>query len=207
MADLSELKKFYEIINYRNAIGVLEASSPGDFDELLSAFLKFRISESDISSGGGNESNIPKKFSDLLRKNGWQETRISGDLLVKLTSKKVCGAGYDEREFKIEQFLDGHKIDFVKNRIAFDVEWNSKDQTFDRDLYAFGAFFQANIIDAAILVTRSESLNTVFKSLGVMSKYGASTTWMGKLGYRIHANRSAGCPVLALGITPELIGD
>ncbi len=103
--------------------------------------------------------------------------------------------------------MDGHKIDYVKNRVAFDLEWNSKDQTFDRDLYAFGAFYQANIIDAAVLVTRSEQLNAVFKDLDIMSKYGASTTWMGKLAYRMHANRSSGCPVLALGIKPELIED
>lgn len=103
--------------------------------------------------------------------------------------------------------MDGHKIDYVKNRVAFDVEWNSKDQTFDRDLYAFAAFYQANIIDAAILVTRSAKLNDVFKKLGIMPKYGASTTWMGKLDYRIQANRSGGCPVLALGITPKLIED
>ncbi len=33
----------------------------------------------------------------------------------------------------IENFIDGHKIDYVKGRVAFDLEWNSKDQTFDRD--------------------------------------------------------------------------
>lgn len=114
------------------------------------------------------------------------------------------GAGYDKTEKTVEQFLDGHKIDYVKNRVACDLEWNSKDQTFDRDLYAFAAFYQANIIDAAVLVTRSEKMNDVFRDLGILTKYGASTTWMGKLHYRIHA-RSGGCPVLALGITPALM--
>ena len=36
----------------------------------------------------------------------------------------------------IENLIDGHKIDYVKKRVAFDMEWTSKDQTFDRDLYA-----------------------------------------------------------------------
>lgn len=39
------------------------------------------------------------------------------------------------------------------------------------------------------------------------SKYGASTTWMGKLRYRLDAGRHGGCPVLALGITRRLITD
>ena len=103
--------------------------------------------------------------------------------------------------------MDGHKIDFVKHRVAFDLEWNSKDQTFDRDLYAFRAFHEAGIISAAVLLTRSAELNEVFKSLGVMHKYGASTTWMGKLLYRLKAGRHGGCPVLVLGIKPALIED
>lgn len=204
---LDKLEKLYDVLDYRNAIGILQSGSPMEFDELLKAFTDIRISTADLKAGGGNESNIPKKFSAKLRADGWQETRISGDLLVRLKAKKITEKGYDERELKIENFLDGHKIDYVKNKVAFDLEWNSKDQTFDRDLYAFGAFYQANIIDAAVLVTRSEKLNSVFRNLGILSKYGASTTWMGKLDYRINANRSNGCPVLALGITPNLIED
>ena len=115
--------------------------------------------------------------------------------------------GTVKSETRLDDFMDGHKVDYVKNRVPFDLEWNSKDQTFDRDLYAFRAFHEAGVISAAVLLTRSENLNDVFKSLGVMSKYGASTTWMGKLLYRMRAGRNGGCPVLVLGITPKLITD
>lgn len=36
-------------------------------------------------------------------------------------------------------------------------------------------------------------------------KYGASTTWMGKLLYRLNAGRHGGCPVLVFGIKPDII--
>ncbi|MFU0505829.1 BglII/BstYI family type II restriction endonuclease [Pseudaminobacter sp. NGMCC 1.201702] len=98
-------------------------------------------------------------------------------------------------------------MDYVKNKVAFDLEWNSEDQTFDRDLYAFDAFYQAGAIDAAVLLTRSKDMNDVFRALGIMSKYGASTTWMGKLLYRLNAGRNGGCPVLAIGIKPKCIED
>lgn len=122
-----------------------------------------------------------------------------------------------------KNFLDGHKVDFVKNRVAFDLEWNSKDQTFDRDLYAFRAFHECNLIDVGIIITRSKLLDPVFAKLPQLdkdgnrkldkdknpkplkTKYGASTTWMGKLTYRIEAGRNGGCPVLAIGITPKQI--
>jgi hypothetical protein len=40
-----------------------------------------------------------------------------------------------------------------------------------------------------------------------ISKYGASTTWMGKLIYRLNAGRNGGCPILAIGITPACVSD
>lgn len=125
------------------------------------------------------------------------------------TIKDESGSAAQVRriETKIAAFVDGHKVDYVKNRVAFDLEWNSKDQTFDRDLYAFRAFHECGVVSAAVLLTRSEELNPVFKKLKVMPKYGASTTWMGKLLYRLNANRNGGCPVLVFGITPRLISD
>jgi len=71
----------------------------------------------------------------------------------------------------------------------------------------FVRFMRPGVISAAVLLTRSESLNEVFKALKVMHKYGASTTWMGKLLDRLKAGRNGGCPVLVLGITPKLIED
>jgi CRISPR-associated protein Csd2 len=41
----------------------------------------------------------------------------------------------------------------------------------------------------------------------IKTKYGASTTWMGKLLYRLNTGRHGACPLLALGITPKLISD
>jgi CRISPR-associated protein Csd2 len=195
----------YEVHNYRHAAEVLATSCPIEFSELISALNKFRLTTADILAKGGNESQIPKRLASLFRPMRWFETRIRGDLVVTIETHSDDGT--EKTETRIDDFMDGHKVDFVKNRVAFDLEWNSKDQTFDRDLYAFRAFHEAGVISAAVLLTRSATLNDVFKSLGVMSKYGASTTWMGKLLYRMHAGRNGGCPVLVLGITPKLITD
>jgi len=171
---------------------------------------------------------MPKKFSRTLRPAGWVESRIQGDLLVRmqeydelfLSNGKVKKVKRSESTPRmIENFIDGHKIDYVKGRVAFDLEWNSKDQTFDRDLYALRAFHECGLISAGVMVTRSEKLNPVFdvvpqlnkagEEVGktVRAKYGASTTWMGKLLYRLNAGRHGGCPVLVFGITPKLIED
>ena len=117
-----------------------------------------------------------------------------------------------------ENYIDGHNIDFLKGRIAFDLEWNSKDQTFDRDLLAMRTYYDCDIVSAGIIVTRSQDLNDVFKTVydfdknshswkPIMRKYGASTTWMGKLLYRLESRRNGGCPVLAIGIKNTCVSD
>jgi CRISPR-associated protein Csd2 len=197
--------ELYEVHNYRHAAEVLATGCPVEFAELIDALSRFRLTTADIVAKGGNESQIPKRLASLLRPLSWFETRIRGDLVVRIET--VTENGKETTERRLDDFMDGHKVDFVKNRVAFDLEWNSKDQTFDRDLYAFRAFHEAGVISAAVLLTRSADLNEVFKELEIMSKYGASTTWMGKLLYRMKAGRNGGCPVLVLGITKKLIED
>ena len=197
----------YKFYNFNSALEILTQSYPKEFREIVETLDKFEIELSDIEEKGGNESNIPKKLSSLLRPLGWKEVEISGDLTVRLLEgkkrKKV------EREFTLEEFISGHKIDYVKGDVAIDMEWNSKDQTFDRDLYAFRTFYECNVISCGVIITRDESLNRIFEALGkkIKKKYGASTTWTGKLLPRIHARRHGGCPLLVVGLTPDTVLD
>ena len=107
---------------------------------------------------------------------GW----VPGNLKAKLV--------VDDQEIP----LDTHKVDYIKGRVAFDLEWNSKDHTFDRDLYAFRAFYEYDKISLGVLVTRSNDLDSLFNSLGSYTDkngevriykafYGASTSHMGIL--------------------------
>jgi hypothetical protein len=229
-----DIRERYEVHSYRNAAVVLSQAKREEFEDLLTALRAFRITTTMIRTAGGNESEIPKQLSTTLRGRGWYETIVRGDLHVKLIWKEPAGSDANgkpqlatkTREIRREKFLDGHKIDYVKGKVAFDLEWNSKDQTFDRDLYAFSAFAQCGVIDVAVLLTRGASMEPALKTLGealrkdgsvetnrsgrprlVREKYGASTTWMGKLLYRLNAGRNGGCPVLAIGITPKCIED
>jgi len=228
-----EVRALYDVYSYRHAASILATAFPQQLEEIEDALLAFRITTRDIAMPGGNESTIPKLFSATLRPAGWRETRIQGDLVVRVfehdVSQSQAASKRPRMEEKpplvLENYIDGHKIDYVRDRVALDLEWNSKDQTFDRDLYAFRMFHECGIISAAVLITRSALLNPVFESLPLLAKdgsvdhdkdgkpkmckqkYGASTTWMGKLLYRLNAGRHGGCPVLVFGITPGVIDD
>lgn len=196
----TDLGDLYEIHEYKHAAAILKTEFPEEFNELCNALREFRFTLDDVIVPGGNESTIPKKFSDILRPLGWKERKLTAKLVV------------DDQEVS----HDTHKVDYIKGRVSFDLEWNSKDQTFDRDLYAFRAYFEYDRISVGVLVTRGTAMAEWFASLGtvigkdgkerpIKAKYGASTTNMGKLLPRLKAGRSGGCPVLVFGITPHLL--
>ncbi len=184
-----DLRDLYEVYEYRHAAALLYSEFPVLYKEICDGLRTFRFTKAQLIESGGNESGIPKTFSSILRPKGWLEGKLSASLVVDGEP--------------VQQ--DTHKIDYIKGRIAFDLEWNSKDQTFDRDLFAFRTFFDYDKISVGILVTRSEDLNDLFRELDIMHKYGASTTHLGKLLPRLKAGRGGGCPLLIFGITRKLL--
>ena len=205
-----ELCAKFEFHDFGHALDILPQSYPDEWADLTAALAGLSIPLSEITAAGGNESAIPKRFDDLLYPKGWREIRITGDLLIKMYPRKSAqrrGAFDDEPfdEKTIRGYIDGHNIDFIKGKVAFDLEWNSKDQTFDRDLLAMRTYFDCGLVDVGVIVTRSAELDDIFKEHGIKAKYGASTTWMGKLLDRLKSRRYGGCPILAVGIKKSCI--
>lgn len=218
-ADLLERFEFY---NYNHALEIITQAFPEEWEEIIKCLRELDITTDDLRESGGNETNIPKKFDDVLYPYGWREIRISGDLHIKLFPRQADQRGrFAKQPFEekvLEGYIDGHNIDFLKKRVAFDLEWNSKDQTFDRDLLAMRTYYDCDIVSVGIIITRAEELNDAFKTIydfdkrdhtwkPIMRKYGASTTWIGKLLYRLDSRRNGGCPILAVGIKKRCISD
>ena len=215
------LEKF-EFYSYNHALEIITQAFPAEWSEIVDCLRQLRITTDDLRESGGNETKIPKKFDDVLYPRGWREIRISGDLHIKFYPRQAEQRGrFSQEPFEekvIPGYIDGHNIDFLKNRIAFDLEWNSKDQTFDRDLLAMRTYYDCDLVSAGIIITRSAELNDIFKTIydydgktrqwkPILRKYGASTTWMGKLTYRLDSRRNGGCPILAVGIRKPCITD
>ena len=209
------LREKFEFQSYGHALEILSEAFPEEWGEVQSCLEQLSIPVEDLRNAGGNETAIPKRFDSVLYPLGWREIRITGDLLVKMYPRRANQRGrfsdqpFDEKVIK--GYIDGHNIDFVKGKVAFDLEWNSKDQTFDRDLLAMRTYFDCGLIEVGIIVTRAKELNDIFRELTdlagrpLMPKYGASTTWMGKLEYRLKSRRNGGCPILAVGMKKPCI--
>ena len=211
-----KLMNKFDFYNYGHALEILHDAFPMEWYEIQQCLQNLYLTLDDIKISGGNESPIPKKFDDILYPFGWREIRIKGDIIVKKYPRQsVQRRGrFSDVPYEVETiegYIDGHNIDFLKNRVAFDLEWNSKDQTFDRDLLAMRTYFDCGLIDVGVIVTRSEALDDIFKEVmddngqRLIKKYGASTTWIGKLIYRLDSRRNGGCPILAVGIRKECV--
>lgn len=201
----ADIRDRFEFYSYGHALEILHDAFPAEWEEVQTCLRQLRLTVADLKTAGGNESPIPKKFDHVLYPFGWREIRISGDLIVKKYPRQTAQrrGRFADQPYEtetIEGYIDGHNIDFLKNRVAFDLEWNSKDQTFDRDLLAMRTYFDCGLIDVGIIVTRAEELNDIFRKENIVAKYGASTTWMGKLLSRLDSRRNGGCPILAVGI-------
>ncbi len=180
-----EILRTYEIHNWRNAAQILAGSYPAEWEEVLDVLDGFVLRRSDVIAAGGRKSNISDGLDSAFEKRGWREREVT-------TQVKVDD---DVRESRT------HKIDCLKSRVGLEIEWNSKDQTFVRDLNNFRVLFELQTLDVGIIITRADHLQDIFDDLGIGTKYGASTTHMSKLLPRLVAGGGGGCPVLVFGIT------
>ena len=180
-----EILRTYEVHNWRNAAQVLAGSYPGEFEDILEVLGTFVLRRTDVVAAGGRKSNISDGIDSAFEVLGWHEREVRTQVKVD----------QEVRESRT------HKIDCLKSRVGLEIEWNSKDQTFVRDLNNFRVLFDLQVLDVGVIVTRADHLQEIFADLGIGTKYGASTTHMSKLLPRLVAGGGGGCPVLVFGIT------
>ena len=61
------IRSRYDLYNFNSAVEILSQTHVNAFAEIMDTLDRFQMELSDISEKGGNESNVPKKLSALLR--------------------------------------------------------------------------------------------------------------------------------------------
>jgi len=182
------IRNHYEIHEWRHASAILQADFQNEYADLCDVLTRFHLNKSQLMVGGGGKTDIAGWVDGEFYKKGWMERKFDTKIVI------------DETEIESPT----HKVDCFKNRVALEIEWNNKDPFFDRDLNNFRLLFDLRAISIGIIITRCDELQSLFNALGIGTKYGASTTHMGKLLPRIEGGGGAGCPVLVIGITTKL---
>lgn len=174
----------FDIYEYRHAGTLLRYDFPNEYSQLTELLENFQITYDDILTPGGRKSPIAQKFDDNLYANGWEEKKW--DIAVSI----------DGKDFPSPT----HKVDYYRNKVAVELEWNNKDPFYDRDLNNFRLLHQLDVISVGIIVTRADELQELFIELKKGSSYGASTTRAGKLIPKIVGGGAAETPLLVFAI-------
>lgn len=180
-----DIRDQYQIEERHHAIAILHTDFPDQWRDLIEVLRRFKLSKSDLAKPGGRKSPIAESIDGLFFERGWVEKKF--DIRVTADGK--------------ETLAPTHHVDYYKNRIAIETEWNNKDPFFDRDLTTFRLLFDLNVLSVGIIITRADELQDLFLEVGKKTAAGQSTTHMSKLIPKMHNRASGGCPVFALGIT------
>lgn len=186
-----DIRANWEIHEYRHACAVLQVDFPTEWADLIHVLTVVRLPRSNILQAGGNKSPIARSINGLFSLRGWVEKRF--DVTIQ-----VDGIPYD---------TPTHGVDYFKNGVAIETEWNNKDPFYDRDLNNFRLLFEMRAVHAGIIITRTSELQQLFNQLGKGASYGENTTHMRKLLPRVESGIAGGCPLLLFGITRQLYVD
>jgi hypothetical protein len=182
-----KINRKYDIYEFRHASTLLRYDFPEEHGQLVDLLDDFEITYEDITTPGGRKSPIAKKFDDALYKKGWVEKYWDIDIVID----------------GVKHPSPTHKVDYFKNKVAVELEWNNKDPFYDRDLNNFRLLHQLDVISVGVIVTRADELQSLFVELEKGSSYGASTTRVGKLLPKIVGGGAAETPLLVFAITKE----
>ena len=182
-----DIRDSYQVEERHHACSILKTDFPHQWKDLIEVLRAFSLRKSYIAQKGGNKSPISRAINGLFFERGWIEKSFD----IKVTAD---GA---------ETLAPTHHVDYYKDRIAIETEWNNKDPFFDRDLTTFRLLFELNVLSVGIIITRSDELQEIFMELGKTTAAGQATTHMSKLIPKMYNRASGGCPVLALGITKK----
>ena len=182
----------YEVFHHKKGKDILTGLA--EFDDIEHVLTGFVFDSNDLLAGGGGKSLIATRINDAFKSIGWVERSVA------LNLSQYGGVGH----------YNTHRIDCLKNRVAMEIEWNNKDPFFHRDLVNMRLLYEHGLIDVGVIITRSTSLNMVFRRLeeshGLSkTKYVSSTTHMDNLTPLIQCNVAGDCPIVAFGITKELM--
>lgn len=203
----------YECFEVRNAAGILKATNPEQFENLVEVLRWFRLYTDDLITPGGQETNLAARLNHAFRSRGWREARVDTKIILALALRAFDGEPKPETiETVVEN--EGYQVDNFLYRVALDVEWNAKDGNLDRDLAAYRFLYQSGLIDGAVIITRThKGLRDFGRELAakagqtekeIRRVLGTSTTTnTEKLEPRVKRGDSGGCPLLVIAVSEK----
>lgn len=220
----ADIRDRYDWIEVGSAAAVLQALAPSEWQDILAMLRSFELVPNVWLQKGGNKGDLTAQLDQYYRDMGWKETRI--DLEYKgyfVTEHFKRGNVNDEPDVsdKVESvYSEGYRVDSFKGRVVVDVEWNAKDGNLDRDLGAYRSWYEAGLIDGAVIILKNrlpllklarhlwtdyqDTLPEEERNSKLPIDLTTSTTAsFDKAEMRLKRHEAGTCPVLVVGVTDK----
>lgn len=185
----------YTVRNINYGVEVLRAAFPDHFASVCRALDAWDLTRADIEKKGGNLSEPSKKFVQAFNVEGWEEKEFE-------LETRLQGVPTIARTHTLDLFKDGPDPAEPLPGIGIELEWNNKDEFFDRDLINFEALHRARGLAVGLLVTRGATLQAALVSRGYTwrQRFGSRSTHWDKLSPRLDLGRGGRTPLIAIGV-------
>ena len=185
----------YVVRNINYGMELLVNAFPDHHASLVRALGDWEVGWADIEAAGGSKSLVSRHFDEAFEGEGWTETSLE-------LETRLGGVTTIARTHKIDLFKLGPREELPG--IGIELEWNNKDEFFDRDLINFEAIHRARGLAVGIVVTRGPRLQEELRARG-LDKFGARSTHWEKLMPRLDLGRGGATPIIAIGLEPERV--
>lgn len=194
MAGADDFPSGYTVRNVNYGIELLGSAFPDHLDSLVRCLEGWKPSWDDVRAPGGNLSIPSQQFVKVFNRDGWRETEFE-------LETRLQGVATIARTHKLDLFRPANP---TYPGIGVELEWNNKDEFFDRDLINFEALHRARGLAVGIVMTRGPELQEQLKDED-RQRWGDRTTHWEKLVPRLDLGRGGATPIIAFGIEPDRI--
>lgn len=192
---MAAIPRGYAVRNINYGMELLVNAFPAHHTSLVRALETWNVSWTDIEAGGGNKSRVSRHFDEAFEGEGWKETSLELEI-------RLSGITTIARTHKIDLFKPGPRGELPG--VGVELEWNNKDEFFDRDLINFEAIHRARGLAVGIVMTRGPRLQDTLRKRG-LKKFGARSAHWEKLMQRLDLGRGGATPVVALGLEVDRV--
>ena len=132
----------FDVLAPNHAEAILAHDFADESRALISQLLNFKVSVSELVTGGGGESGQTQRLRHALDDIGWRKHNFAVQVVID-------GATRDGVSHEVD-----HVLVTRAGTLALEIEWNNKDPFFDRDLENFQRLHALSAISLGVIVTR-----------------------------------------------------
>jgi hypothetical protein len=183
----------YDVATRNHAEAILAHDFALEIQQLVACLTDFRISMSELVTGGGGESGQTQRLRHALSAIGWKKHNFAVQVIVDGVTREGVSHEVD------------HVLKARAGALALEIEWNNKDPFFDRDLENFQRLHALSAISLGVIVTRGRTmqdqmLDRVTAWLDAEGLHTEDDLDRLDLGARTHAQKRAVAGQVARGV-------